>query len=142
MGSSLTPEPLVDTDGSGQPAGNEVHEDCTTRPSTSFDAGSPKTSAEHCDSVASLPRHSPVVLVIDVVRLLRGRGLAIVESTAYSGEALRASADLLRSMGVVPDDFVPRHVAKGGPELSAAATLMRAAGIEPNDVAVWPGARR
>lgn len=87
------------------------------------------------------PRHSPVVLVIDVVRMLRGRGLGIAESTAYSSEALRASANLLRSIGVVPDHFAPRSVQANGPVLGAAATLMRAAGIEPNDIAVWPGQR-
>jgi hypothetical protein len=73
--------------------------------------------------------------------MLRGRGLGIVESTAYSGEALRASANLLRSIGVVPDHFAPRPVQANGPALDAAATLMRAAGIEPNDVVAWPGQR-
>jgi hypothetical protein len=142
MGSSPTHEPTVDSDASGESTGAEEHENRGTRSSDNTSTVPARTAAAKGRPEDCLPRHSPVVLVIDVVRLLRGRGLGIAESTAYSGDTLRASADLLRSMGVVPDHFAPRHVEADGPALSAAATLMRAAGIEPNGVAVWPGARR
>lgn len=140
MGSSPTPEPLVDAGDLGEPsdvnAGNDMPAiragRATSEPST-------RTSTPTGGPATAPPRHSPVVLVIDVVRMLRGRGLGIIESLAYSGEAVSASAELLRRIGIEPDHFAPRHPEADGPALAAAATLMRAAGIEPNYVVVWPG---
>jgi hypothetical protein len=141
MGSSPTTEPLVDGDESSESIDADANRDASAESGGGEPFVPARTRTVLRIPEGSPPRHSPVVLVVDVVRMLRGCGLGIVESTAYGGEALRASADLLRCIGVMPDHFAPRHVEADGPVLIAAATLMRAAGIEPNDVVVWPGQR-
>lgn len=49
------------------------------------------------------PRYSPVILVVDVVRLLRGRGVAASGAVDQLYEAVEASTDLLQRLGVEPD---------------------------------------
>jgi hypothetical protein len=141
MGSSPTTEPLVDTDDSDAPlAAVEAGDDAPGAATRANTSGSPLAAAMTVSAPAtSPPRHSPAVLLIDVARMLRGRGLAVADSLAYSSDALSASAQLLRCMGIQPDHSVTRRTQPGGPVLMAAATLMRAAGIEPSTVVVWPG---
>ena len=113
MGSSPTPQPVVDIEPSTSASG---------RP----DADPPKL------------RHSAAVLLIDVVRLLHRRGLPVIEAHAYSSDALRAVAELLRCIGIEADPAATRPPTAHGPVLGAAARLLRAAGIEPNTVPAWP----
>ena len=78
------------------------------------------------------------MLLIDVVRLLRRRGLPVVEAHAYSSDALRATAELLRCIGIEADPAATRPLTAHGPVLGAAARLLRADDIEPNTVLAWP----
>jgi hypothetical protein len=79
-----------------------------------------------------------MVLVVDVIRLLRGRGVVVSEAPEDLHGAVEASADLLRRLGVESDERLLARPRRFTPELVAAAVLMRAAGIEPNAVSVWP----
>ncbi len=83
-------------------------------------------------------RYSPVALVIDVVRLLRGHGLTVSDTYEHAGKAARASADHLRWLGVEPDHNLPTPSVEQSPVIVAADTLMRAAGIDPDAVVSWP----
>ncbi len=83
-------------------------------------------------------RHSPVALVIDVVRLRRGHGLTVSETYEHAGQAVRASADLLRWLGVEPDHNLPKPSVEHSPVVVPAETLTRAAGIDPDAVVSWP----
>jgi hypothetical protein len=87
----------------------------------------------------SLPRYSPVVLVLDVVHLLGGQGVAVSEAHENLHEAIEASSDLLRWLGIEADKRLLIKPREAAPELVAAAVLMRAAGIEPNAIKIWPG---
>jgi hypothetical protein len=79
-----------------------------------------------------------VVLVVDVVRLLRDRGVAVSGALEHLHEAVDASTELLRRLGVEPDRRLLAKPVQHAPVIHAAAVLMRAAGIEPSTVAVWP----
>ncbi len=102
-------------------------------PTPSVDPESPLA-----DVADPIVRYSPVALVIDVVRLLRGRGLAVADTYDHLGDLVHTSADLLRRLGVTPQDGLLPPPPVPGPALIAAATLMRAAGIEPDAVLIWP----
>jgi hypothetical protein len=138
MGSSPTAEPLVDTDDSDPPS-VDVADTVTDGPGSRPASTTSEPPASTSDAANHQPRHSPVVLVIDVVRMLRGRGLKVTEAHAYSSEAISACAQLLRCIGVQPHHFAARRAEPHGPIVTAAATLMRAAGIESNSVVTWPG---
>lgn len=84
------------------------------------------------------PGYSPVILVVDVVRLLRGRGVAASSAVDQLHEAVEASTDLLLRLGVDPDKRLITKLAEHSPEIHAAAVLLRAAGIEPSAVVSWP----
>jgi hypothetical protein len=90
------------------------------------------------DDAAHDLRYSPIVLVVDVVRVLRGRGVAVSELYEHAGPARRASADLLRWLGVQPDDSQKVPPSEPSAVLLAAATLIHAAGIDPDAVVAWP----
>jgi hypothetical protein len=79
-----------------------------------------------------------VVLVVDIVRLLRGRGVATSEAVDQLHEAVEASTDLLRRLGVEPVKTPLTKPIEHTPEIHAAAVLLRAAGIEPSAVSSWP----
>jgi hypothetical protein len=99
----------------------------------------PKTqAAKSHHGVDVQPRYSPVVLVVDVVRLLRDRGVSASGAIDQLHEAVEASTDLLQRLGVEPDKRVLTKPIEHTPEIHAAAVLMRAAGIEPSTVFVWP----
>jgi hypothetical protein len=89
--------------------------------------------------IESRLRYSPIVFVVDVVQLLRGRGVAVSEAPEDLHGAVEASADLLRLLGVEPDKGLFGRPRRLSPEVVAAAYLMRAAGIEPNAISAWPG---
>ena len=91
------------------------------------------------DRIESRRQYSPIILVVDVIRLLRGRGVAVSEAPEDLHGAVQAGADLLRRLGVESDARLLTKPHGHTPELIAAAVLMRAAGIEPNAVSVWPG---
>jgi hypothetical protein len=76
--------------------------------------------------------------VADVVNLLKGQGLAVSEAVDRLHEAVAASAELLRWVGVVPDRSVITRPREQMAEVVAAAVLMRAGGIEPSAVKAWP----
>jgi len=85
------------------------------------------------------PSYSPVVLMVNVVELLRGQGLAVSETYEKCHQAVQAAADLLRWLGVEPDMGVTTTPSGDhGPVIIAAAFLMRAAGTEPSAVLAWP----
>ena len=86
-----------------------------------------------------MPRYSPVVLVLDVVNLLQGQGVAVSEAYENLHRAIEAGTDLLRWLGIEPDKRLLTRPHEATPELVAAAVLMRAAGIEPNAIKIWPG---
>lgn len=97
----------------------------------------PRVSKSH-KGLDQRPRYSPVVLVVDVVRLLRDRGVTVSGAFDELHEAVEASTDLLQRVGVEPDKRLSTKAIEHTPEIHAAAVLMRAAGIEPSTVAVWP----
>jgi hypothetical protein len=98
-----------------------------------------RTPDQHDDhGVPALDRYSPVVLVVDVVHLLQNQGVMVSEAVDKLHEAVEASAELLRRIGVVPDRSVISRPAMRTAELVAAAVLLRAAGIEPGAVRAWP----
>src|SRR5258705_193585 len=94
MASSPKEPPSVDPSSSNEPK-PDAHE--AQRPTR-------RRSGDHGDP--SPGRYSPVVLVMDVVRLLHGQGVAVSEAVDRLHEAAEASADLLRCVGVVPDKGV------------------------------------
>ena len=60
-------------------------------PTSSVDPESPLV-----DVADPIVRYSPVALVIDVVRLLRGRGLAVADTYDHLGDLVHTFADRLR----------------------------------------------
>jgi hypothetical protein len=127
MASSPKEPPSVDPSSCDAPEANADEAQRPARRRRSRDHGDP-----------SQGRYSPVVLVMDVVRLLHGQGVAVSEAVDRLHEAVEASTDLLRCVGVVPDTGVITRSREHTAELVAAAVLMRAAGIEPNTVKTWP----
>lgn len=79
-----------------------------------------------------------MILVVDVVQLLRGRGVATSEAVDQLHETVEASTDLLQRLGVGPDKTSLTKPIEHTPEIHAAAVLLRAAGIEPSAVSSWP----
>lgn len=110
------------------------------RPVEPDPASPPKTRATKShQGVDVRPRYSPVILVVDVVRLLRDRGVGASRAVDQLHETIEASTQLLQRLGVEPDKRISSTPVEHTPETHAAAVLMRAAGIEPSTVAVWPG---
>ena len=91
------------------------------------------------DAQMPAPRYSPAVLMVHIVNLLRSQGLTVSETYQHGSEAMQASADLLRWLGVQPDPSAIRPPVDHGPVVVAASVLLRAAGIEPNAILAWPG---
>ena len=112
----------------------EARPTAATRP-----PGRPRSRATVSATPEPLPRYSPVVLVLDVVHMLQGQGVAVSEAHENLHQAIEASTDLLRCLGVEPDKRLLIRLREITPELVAAAVLIRAAGIEPNAVKIWPG---
>lgn len=132
MASSPNEPPPVDPSSLSEPAADAaVFQRPTRRPRTARRA--------HDYGVPAPGRYSPVVLVMDVVRLLRHQDVPVSEAVDELHEAIEACTDLLRFIGVVPDRRVVTRPREHTAELAAAAVLMRAAGIEPNAVKTWPG---
>jgi hypothetical protein len=78
------------------------------------------------------------VLTVEVVQLLHSQGVAVSEAIDNVHQAVEASAELLRAIGIIPDKRALARPSDHTSELIAAAVLMRAAGIEPSMVKIWP----
>jgi hypothetical protein len=112
----------------------EVRPSAAPRP-----AGRPRPRRTASAAAEPLPRYSPVVLILDVVHLLQGQGVAVSKAHENLHRAIDASTELLHWLGVEADKRLLTRPRETTPELVAAAVLMRAAGIEPNAIKVWPG---
>lgn len=80
---------------------------------------------EHHQAADQRPRYSPVILVVDVVRLLRDRGVGASGAVDQLHEAIDASTELLQRLGVEPDKRLLTKPVEHTPEIHAAAVLMR-----------------
>ena len=96
------------------------------------------TNKKRAAALDNRPRYSPVVLLVDVVHLLHGQGLAVSQAHENIHQAIEACTDVLRWIGVEPDRRLTTRPQEQTAEMAAAAVLMRAVGIEPNAVKVWP----